>query len=130
MSDTTRDLVMGHDDAATRKINRLEETRSDETRSGRNDQVAGADVAASHRGSTTESTPLIERRALEHVMIDVTEEAVEEGARSRTVGILGRCMISVARFMLCVARCWTIGRCGCLHVAGQMPWRATCKCAG
>ena len=66
-------------------------------------------MAASHRGSITESTPLIERRALEHVAIDMAEEAIEEGAQSRTVGILGRCTISVARFMLCVARCWAIG---------------------
>ena len=109
MSDSTRNLVMGHDDAATTKINRLEETRSDETRSRRNNQVAGAALTASHRGSITESTPLIERRALQHVAIDVAEEAVEEGARLRTVSILGRCMISVARFMLCVARCWTVG---------------------
>jgi hypothetical protein len=93
MSEATRNLVMGH-----------------ETPACKDDQVVGACVATSHQGSTTESTsPTTERRAPEHVAIDVVEEAVEEGAQSRTVGILGRCMISVARFMLCVARCWTIG---------------------
>ena len=83
MYESTRDSVMDHDDDATRKNNKLEETHSDEQRSSRSNQVAGTGVVASHRGSTSESTPLIERRALEHVAIDVAEEAIDEGARLR-----------------------------------------------